>query len=142
MDTIEIQTLIDITNTQVVRPNQGTQLEMDQQRNFTTLRQCAEIRSVINYEDSPTSDKQDIKGLGFGTAYKGKHIVWTFRFNSDRPGVYIDDQGNPLGFLINDLDQIPVIKNLAETINIDKAIFELKDNRFKNTIITATTGTI
>jgi hypothetical protein len=142
MDTIEIQTLIDITNTRVVRPNQGTQLEMDQYRNFITLCQCAEIRSVINYEDSPTIETRDIKGLGFGTAYKGKQAVWTFRFNSDRPGVYIDDKGNPLGFLINDLDQIPVIKNLAETINIDKAIFELKDNRFKNTIITATTGTI
>jgi hypothetical protein len=142
MDTIEIKTLIDITDTRVVRPNQGSQLQMDQQRNFTTLRQCAEIRSVINYDNSPTSEKQDIKGLGFGTAYKGKQVVWTFRFNSDRPDVYVDDQGAPLGFLINDLDQIPVIKNLAETINIDKAIFELKDVRYKNTIITAITGTI
>jgi hypothetical protein len=142
MDTIEIQTLIDITNTRVVRPNQGSQLQMDQYRNFITLCQCAEIRSVINYEESPSAETQDIKGLGFGTAYKGKHTMWTFRFNSDRPDVYVDDQGDLLGFLINDLDQIPVIKNLAETINIDKAIFELKDVRYKNTIITAITGTI
>jgi hypothetical protein len=141
MDTIEIQTLVDITNTRVVRPNQGSQLEMDQYRNFITLCQCAEIRSVINYEDSPTTETQDLKKLGFGTAYKGKHAVWTFRFNSDRAGVYIDDQGDPLGFLINDLDQVPVIKNLAETINIDKAIFELKDGRLKNTVIKAITGT-
>jgi hypothetical protein len=142
MDTIEIQTLIDITDTQVVRPNQGSQLQIDQFRNFTTLRQCAEIRSVINYNNGPRSETRDIKGLGFGTAYKGKHTIWTFRFNSDRPGVYVDDQGNDLGFLINDLDQIPVIKNLSETINIDKAIFELKETRYKNTIITAITGTI
>ena len=137
MDTIEIQTLIDITNTNVIRPNQGTQLELNQYRNFTTLRQCAEIRSVILYDGNPSVDLVDIKGLGFGSRYKGKQAVWRFRFSPDRPAVYGDD----LEFLIADMDQIPVITNLTETINIDKAIFDLKDSSYKNTIIKAYLGT-
>jgi len=138
MDTIEIQTLIDITNTNVTRPNQGTQLELNQYRNFTTLRQCAEIRSVILYDGNPSVELVDIKGMGFGNRYKGKQAVWTFWFSPDRPAVYGDD----LEFLIADMDQIPVIINLTETINIDKAIFDLKDSTYKNTIIKAQPGTI
>jgi hypothetical protein len=141
MDTIEIQTLIDITNTNVIRPNQGTHLEMNQYRNFTTLRQCLEIRSVIEYIENPQVEILDIKGLGFGSKYKGKQAVWTFRFSPDRPHVYYDDQGLWCGFLIEDLDQIPVITNLTETINIDKAIFDLKDSSYKNTLIKAHLGT-
>ena len=137
MDTIEIQTLIDITNTNVTRPNQGTQLELNQYRNFTTLRQCAEIRSVILYDGNPSVELVDIKGLGFGSRYKGKQAVWLFRFSPDRPAVYGDD----LEFLIADMDQIPVITKLTETINIDKAIFDLKDSSYKNTIIKAYLGT-
>ena len=141
MDTIEIQTMIDITNTNVIRPNQGTQLEMNQYRNFTTLRQCAEIRSVIIYDDNPQVTLTDVKGLGFGSKYKGKHLIWTFRFSPDRPHVYYDEQGNWCGLLIEDLDQIPVITKLTETINIDKAIFDLKDSSYKNTVIKAHLGT-
>jgi hypothetical protein len=138
MDTIEIQTLIDITNTNVTRLNQGSQLELNQYRNFTTLRQCAEIRSVISYDTIPLVEIIDIKGLGFGSRYRGKQAVWRFQFSPDRPAVYGDD----LEFLIADLDQIPVITNLTETINIDKAIFDLKDSSYKNTIIKAQPGTI
>jgi hypothetical protein len=76
---------------------------------------------------------ENIKGLGFGSKYKGLQAVWSFKFSPDRIGVY----GKELEFLINDLDQIPIIKNLRETINIQKAIFELTDAEYKNTIIKA-----
>jgi hypothetical protein len=137
MDTIEIQTLIDITNTNVTRHNQGTQLELNQYRNFTTLRQCAEIRSVIVYDGNPSVEIVDIKGLGFGAKYKGKQTVWTFRFSPDREAVY----GENLEHLINDLDQIPVVINLTETINISRAILDLRDSTYKNTVIKAHSGT-
>lgn len=142
MDIIEIKTLIDITNTRVNRPNQGTQLEVDQQRNFVTLNQCVELRSVVFYNNKPTVETVDVKDLDFGSAYKGKHSVWTFVFNPDREGVYRDSEGNDVGFLLEDVHGVPVIKNLTETINIDKAIFDLKDSKFKNTIITALPGNI
>jgi len=142
MQIIEIKTLVDITNTKVTRLNQGTQLELDQCRNFITLLQCVELRSIVSYDSSPQHEAVDVKGMGFGSAFKGKHTVWTFRFSPDRVGAYVDETGNQAGVLIDDIHEVPVIKNLAETINIDKAIFNSKDSSSKNTIITALPGII
>ena len=141
MQTIEIKTLIDITNTKVSRPTQGTQLEMDQHRNFTTLKQCAELRSIIAYDFSPEKQLVDVKDLGFGSKYKGKHAVWTFRFSPDRSGAYAKDD-NDIGCLLEDVHGVPVVEKLTETINIEKAIFELIDSSSKNTVIKAIKGTI
>ena len=141
MQIIEIKTLIDITDTKVNRLTQGTQLEHDQFRNFVTLKQCVEIRSIISYDTGSVCETVDVKDLGFGTKYKGKHIVWTFRFTPDRSGVYFEN-GNDVGALIEDVHSVPVIQKLKETINIEKAIFELKDPATKNTIIKALQGTI
>lgn len=135
MEILEIQTLVDITHTRVTRLSQGSQLQLDQNKNFITLTQCIELRSIVHYEHGPTSELSDIKNLGFGTAYKGKHTIWTFRFNPDRAGVYVDSNGNILDFIINDLHEVPIIKKLTETINIDKAVFDLKDKDYKNTLI-------
>lgn len=135
MDIIEIQTLIDITNTRVSRPNQGSQLELDQHRNFITIMQCIELRSLVVYDRGPVVSKVDIKSLGFGSAYKGKHTVWTFRFTTDRSSAYMDDTGNNIGTLVADLHQIPVIKNLKETLNIETAIFDLESSEYRNTVI-------
>jgi hypothetical protein len=140
MQTIEIQTLVDITDTKVIRPNQGTPLQHDQYRNFTTLRQCVEIRSIISYDASPTVETVDVKDLGFGSQYKGKHKVWTFRFYPDRSGAYFENN-NEVGALLDDVNGVPVIQKLTETINMDTAMFELKNATTKNTIIKAIQGT-
>ena len=137
MQIIEIQTLVDITDTKVARPKQGTALQHDQHRNFTTLKQCVEIRSIIDYDTGPQMEIKDIKGLGFGSDFKGKHAVWTFRFFPDREGVYVSDDGNVIGSLIEDVHSVPVIQKLTETINIEQAIFELHNPSTKNTIIKA-----
>ena len=136
MQTIEIKTLLDITDTKIIRSTQGSQLEHDQYRNFTTLRQCSELRSIISYDHGPSFETVDIKDLGFGSKYKGKHTVWTWIFYPDRTGVY-RDENTEIGLLINDIDGVPIVKNLTETINIDKAIFELKSSSATNTIIKA-----
>lgn len=139
MQTIEIQTLVDITDTKVARPNQGTPLQHDQYRNFTTLRQCVEIRSIISYDASPTVETVDVKDLGFGSNFKGKHKVWTFRFYPDRSGAYFEGN-NEVGALLDDVNGVPVIQKLTETINMDTAMFELKNTATKNTIIKAIQG--
>jgi len=135
MEVIELKTLIDITETRVVRINQGTQLELDQNRNFITLKQCIELRSIVHYDAGPYVENLDLKSLRFGTAYKGKQNVWTFIFTPDRETVYQDSLGNPIGFLVEDLHEIPVIKNLTETINIIKPIFNTKDEEYRNIVI-------
>jgi hypothetical protein len=139
METIEIKTLLDITNTKVTRPNQGTAQEYDQFRNFTTLMQCIELRCIVTYDDLPTVEEIDVKDMGFGSNFKGKHKVWTFRFRPDRKAAY-DDEENPVGLLVHDIHEIPVIKSLTETINIDKAVFFTYESQHKNTIITAHQG--
>ena len=141
METIEIKTLIDITNSKVNRPNQGTAEQYDQFRNYTTLMQCIELRCIVTYDNIPTVEEVDIKGMGFGSNFKGKHKVWTFRFRPDRASQYSDEE-NPVGLLINDMHEIPVIKNLSESINIDKAVFYTYESQHKNTIIKAHQGTI
>lgn len=137
---IQIQTLVDITRTGIMRPSQGSQLEIDQNRNFTTLLQCLELRSIIDFEKAPQKETMDLKGLGFGSNHKGKNTVWTFSFSPDREGVYKNTDGS-IGLLPDDLHAVPIIKNLTETINIDVAIFDLKDSKNKNTIIKALSGT-
>ena len=135
MDVIEIKTLIDVTKTRATRPTHGSRLEQDQYRNFMTLCQCLEIRSIIAYDEPPSVELLDIKGLNFGDAYKGTHRVWTFRFSPDRVGVYASESGDPVGNLIEDLDSVPIVKNLEETVNIDTAIFNCRDSRYKNIIV-------
>jgi len=142
MEIIEIQTLVDITRTKVTRPNQGTQLAYDQNRNFITLMQCIELRSVVSYDQPPEVSKMDIKDLGFGSNFKGRQNVWIFTFIPDRVGVYTSADGNSIGSLIEDINAVPIIKNLTETVNIDKAIFDCKDLASRNTIIKAQQGTI
>jgi hypothetical protein len=134
MEYIEIKTLIDITKTNVRRFNQSFEFEFNQHKNFTTLLQCLEIKSIVNYDDPPTVEKIDIKDLGFGVNYKGKHNVWTFKFSPDREGVYKSEEGE-IALLFNDVHQVPVIKKLNETINMDMPIFDCLSQKFKNITI-------
>jgi hypothetical protein len=136
MEVIEIRTLIDITNTNVRRSNQGTQEQLNQFRNWTTLMQCIGLRAIVSYDREPIADIQDLTGLGFGAKYKGKHKIWTFRFRPEQSGAFSTKSG-PVGLLAQDLDKIPVIINLTETINIHCAVFDLSDKDLKNTLVMA-----
>lgn len=102
-----------------------------------TLQQCIGLRSNIDYDSAPTVELLDIKSLGFGSKYKGTHRVWTFRFRPDRTQAYHDSQGNIIGLLLDDVNQVPIIENLSETINITKAVFDLESSRDCNTVIKA-----
>ncbi len=136
MEVIEIKTLIDITNTGVRRINQGTQQELDQYRNWTTLLQCIGLRSVIEYDKNPVVEVLNIKDLGFGTDYKGDHNVWTFQFRPDRSDAFLENNDST-HLLKLDLDKIPIILNLTETINTQRAVFDLNDKKSTNTVIKA-----
>lgn len=140
MEVIELKTLVDITNTNVRRASQGTEQELEQYKNWITLNQCIELRSVMTFDGNPTVETVDLKGLGFGTEYKGQHKVWTWRFYPDRANIFATEN-SPLALLIEDLDQVPVIRNLTETINIDRPVFELTDNKLINTKLKIISGT-
>jgi len=134
MQRIRIHTLVDITCSNVKRPNEGTALEANQYRNWTTLLQAIGLRALISYEHNPVIEERNIKEFKFGTEYTGKKRMWTFEFTTDRDDCWFD-QGESLYLLLEDLHNVPVIKNLNETINIDKTIFDLKSEQFRNTIV-------
>ena len=136
MEVIRIQTLIDITNSNIRRINQGSQQQLDQFRNWTTLLQSIGLRAVIDFDRDPTVETVDVKGLGFGTNYQGTHQVWTFDFRPDRATAFAD-KNDPVALLKIDLDKIPIILNLTETINTEQAVFELVDAKSKNTVVKA-----
>lgn len=136
MQEIEIKTLVDITNTNVRRINQGTQQELDQFRNWTTMLQCIGLRAIISYDRDPECEVVDVKGLGFGSEFKGKHKVWTFYFRPDTADAFAS-KDKPLGLLEQDLDKVPVILNLTETINNIIAVFEVTDLKYANIVVKA-----
>lgn len=136
MQIIEIRTLVDITNTDVRRINQGTQLQLDQFRNWTTLMQTIGLRAIIEYDRDPAVEQTDVKGLGFGTEFKGKHLIWTFQFRPDRADAFAGKKDS-IELLREDLNKIPVIINLSETINIQQPVFELDDVQYRNTVVRA-----
>jgi hypothetical protein len=135
MQYIEVITLVDITRPPVSRPNQGTEQQQDQYKNWITLLQCVGLRSNIEYENDPRESLIDISNMEFGTKYKGTHRVWTFRFSPDRREAYMNDQGNIIGLLLEDMNQVPIIKNLTETINISKAVLDLNSRQVRNTVV-------
>jgi hypothetical protein len=90
---------------------------------------CLSLRFNPYYDVSPTVTTESVEGIGFGTAYKGKHSVWTFEFEVETAVAGIDHKT-----LINDLDLIPVIPNLTETIEINNTMFRTKDNELTNLV--------
>jgi hypothetical protein len=128
--------LIDIKNSNVRRGNQGSQQELNQFRNWTTLLQSIGLRAIILYDRDPQVETVDVSTLGFGTNYRGKQQVWTFDFRPDQAAAFAR-KDDPIALLKEDLDKIPIILNLTETINTEQAVFDLTDVKFKNTVVKA-----
>lgn len=138
MEIIEIHTLVDITRPRVWRPGQGSELEQKQFKNWTTFLQCIELRSIIASDEPLITTVSSLKGMGFGSKYTGEHTYWTYRFVPDRDFSYQDETGNLIGFLLNDLHNVPVIPELMETIRLQKCVFDTQSSRNKNCVITIT----
>jgi len=135
MPRILIETLIDVTCSNAKRPGQGDVMEINQYRNYTTMLQAVGLRTNINFDRPPGVTKEKLSGDRFGSTFNGKtHQVWSFEFETDRSDVYYEDQ-DPLYLLKEDLHNVPVIKNLQESINIVDAVFDLKSVKYKNTSV-------
>lgn len=137
MQRIKIQTLIDVTCSKAKRPGQGDATEINQYRNYATLLQAIGLRTNISFDDPPVCETRKLNGHKFGSEYDGKeHAIWTFEFTTERDDVYNDGSNKDgLVLLKEDLHNVPVIKNLTETINTDKSVFDLKSAKYRNTIV-------
>ena len=116
-------TLVDITATGVIRSHDNDSLERNQQRNWETLLQCIGLRTQPqNIIEPVVSTFSDINIAEFGDFYLGEQKVWTWKWTVESNGVY-DLPGKPLGGLLEDLEQVPIITGLAETARFMLPIF-------------------
>jgi hypothetical protein len=122
----QLLTLIDITQTRA-RKGDDSFLQK-QQQNYLTALQTISMRANPEIRTSPTHEDKDIKGLGFGTAYKGKQRVWKLNFNFEF------DNSHSVETLTFDFNLVPVIKNLNETIDLKDAAFITSSKELNNIV--------
>ena len=127
-----LRTLVDITRTGQTRYALGREYERYQQQNFDSLIQAISLRALPFWEEDPVSELVDIKD--FGTDYLGKQKIWTFRFHVETDDAYATKPGN-IDLLINDLNLVPFIPDLGETVKINNHIFDTVNITTKNTVI-------
>lgn len=136
MQEFTIHTLIDITETGKRRKEPGFETEYHQQQNFTMLLQTIGMRVNPHYNGSPTFKTVKVDNLGFGDDYQGEHTVWSFKFFIEFDGGFTDNTGNKTGLLVEDLNFIPIICDLNETISPKLCAFDTKSSQHRNTVVT------
>ena len=89
------------------------------------------MRANPEIRTSPSHEDKDIKGLGFGTKITGKHKLWTLEveFESFEQGIET---------LKNDMDLVPVINNLDESIVLEIGAFLTNGSPYRNTVFIET----
>lgn len=123
----KVYTLIDITNTEA-RFNKNDP-EWHRQQNYMTLIQTIGLRTNPIVDNKPKMLEENIKDYDFGSAFKGKHKIWTLEFTTDFS--YLDPN-----ILIEDFDLVPIITGLAESAKIDSKSFRTKDSKENNLYFT------
>lgn len=115
--------LVDITPTGVTRSTDPDSVERNQQRNWETVLQCIGLRTQPHNIQPPTyTDIDNIDGLEFGDFYQGSQRVWTWSWMVERNEVY-DLPNKPLGGLMTDFEQVPIVTYLTETARFMLPIF-------------------
>jgi hypothetical protein len=152
MHTYSITTLVDITENGVLRDKfpfttKSGELVHDtaslitaknQQANFTTLIQLLQMRSNIDWENTPKKQIDNVANWRFGSVYEGRHAIWQFEWRVEQSEVYAFD-GDVVGGLIEDFDQIPIINFCKETAAFPRNVFNTQDSRHINTYFTKIT---
>jgi|TARA_B110000240_G_C13489073_1_gene448779 hypothetical protein len=113
-----LHSLVDITKTDQLHNTDGNDISRDQHRNYQTLIQTLGLRTQPTIINEPrVSVVENLRGIhhGFGESYKGSHSVWTVKFSVEYTDVFRDEDGNDIGYLEEDFNQVPVISMLTET---------------------------
>lgn len=116
-------TLIDITDTGVYRQSAENSLERNQQRNWETVLQIIGLRTQpLNIRSPINPQKVSLSIHQFGSFYSGSQMCWKFVFRVENPYV-LGPEDNPITFLEQDFDKIPIISGLNETIALPDSVF-------------------
>jgi hypothetical protein len=116
MARFQIITLVDITQTNPHRSETDQHL-LSQQANFNSLIQAIGLRSNVVWLSSPKE-----RNGALPRDIDGKAVYWTWTFDVERDDVFLRD-GNSVALLIDDLNGVPVIPNLNNSVELDPACF-------------------
>ena len=100
----KIKTTVDITRS---NPDRGDpdQVRQAQQNNFNTLIQAIGMRANIEWIHNPLRSMLESQG---------KIAYWLWEFEVDQADVFLSN-GDPVALLKQDLQGVPILKNLTET---------------------------
>ena len=117
MPRYRIITLIDITRTNAGKSD-PSQTKINQQQNFNSLRQAIELRSNVSW----VTDPKEFKG-SLPVPLEGKANHWIWEFDVEREDTFLKNS-DPVGLLLDDLNGVPIIDGLNNTVIIDPAAFQ------------------
>lgn len=119
----KLYTLVDITKTDVIHNNIGDIFRRNQQRNWETLTQILSLRTQLSDITNPIKiEKENLTNYRFGTKFVGTHSIWITEFVIEFADVF-GNSINEFLILYKDLDLVPIITGLSETVKIDPEIF-------------------
>ena len=111
----QIITVVDITRTNPTR-TETDPVTLGQQANFNSLVQAIGMRSNVTWIRDPELHNGRLP-IGPG---KANHWIW--QFDAEREDVFLN-QGNDVALLVNDLDGVPVVDQLNNTVELTPAVF-------------------
>lgn len=118
-----IATLIDITETKEYhKPG----LQHQQQANYMTLMQTLGLRS----NPYPIKQSQETLQISdrFGSNFQGEHSIWTQILEFDQ------QDAHSIELMQKDLDLVPVICGLTETVKLNNSVFNTQCLKEKNIV--------
>lgn len=142
-------TLVDISNTGVIaayNPNIPSFVDdnqnvisnkaswyksRNQQRNWDTLVQVISLRAQPIELKNLGKVQESLSDYRFGSKYKGTANIWCFSFIVEHEDVF-KEQDNATGKLEQDVDLVPVIVGLSETVSFPSNIFDCTSEEFRN----------
>jgi len=111
MKVYKVKTTVDITRAVPDRHASATPLENAQQSNFNSLVQGIELRALVQWNHSPQM-----------VEHPSVENEWYWEFNVEREDVFLKDNDH-VGLLKEDLNNVPIIPHLKETIKFKNPVF-------------------
>ena len=116
MPRYRITTLVDITRTNPTR-TETDEKKIAQQANFNSLIQAIGMRSNVSWSEDPAKHEGRLP-----EPFSGRAVYWSWEFETEQAQVFEKDL-DPVGLLKDDIDSVPIISRLDNTVEIDPAIF-------------------
>ncbi len=119
MNRYKIVTLVDITKSNANRA-ETDKIKVGQQANFNSLIQTIGIRANVQWLSEPMMHTgilpEDLDG-------KANHWVWEFIVEQNE--IFLKNS-DPVGLLVDDLNGVPIISNLKDSVDLDPPAFITK----------------